>query len=49
MQNLEDKRSKRQYPPIYEKAVPIILGLIVLGIVALIMVIFVVALGGSFS
>jgi hypothetical protein len=49
MQDPETKRPKRQYPPLYEKAVPIILGVIVIGIVALLLIIFVVAMGGTFS
>jgi hypothetical protein len=36
---------KRQYPPFYEKAVPIALGIIVIVIVVLLIIIVVVALG----
>lgn len=43
----KDKRApaKRQYPPFYEKAVPIALGIIALIIVALLLVILGVAVG----
>ncbi len=37
--------TKRQYPPIYEKAVPIVLALIAIGFVVLLVVIFAVVLG----
>ena len=37
--------AKRQYPPFYEKVVPIALGIIGLGIVVLLLIIFGVALG----
>ena len=37
--------SQRQYPPIYERVVPIVLGLILLAIVVLLLVILAVALG----
>jgi hypothetical protein len=36
---------RRQYPPIYEKGVPIVLGLVVLAIVVVLIVILAVALG----
>ena len=36
---------KRQYPPLYEKVVPIALGIIVVAIVALLLIILGVALG----
>jgi hypothetical protein len=36
---------KRQYPPLYEKVVPIALGVIVIVIVVLVLIIFAVALG----
>jgi hypothetical protein len=36
---------KRQYPPFYEKAVPIVLGIIAIAIIVLLLVIIGVALG----
>jgi len=36
---------KRQYPPLYEKVVPIALGIIVLAIIVLLLIILGVALG----
>ena len=36
---------KRQYPPLYEKVVPIALGVIAIVIVVLVLIIFAVALG----
>lgn len=36
---------KRQYPPLYEKVVPIALGIVVFAIFALLLIIFGVALG----
>jgi hypothetical protein len=36
---------KRQYPPLYERAVPIALGIVVFAIVTLLLVIFGVVLG----
>ncbi len=36
---------KRQYPPLYERAVPIALGIVAVAIVTLLLIIFVVALG----
>lgn len=36
---------KRQYPPLYEKAVPIALGIVAFAIVTLLLIIFGVALG----
>jgi hypothetical protein len=47
MPDQEDRRPKRQYPAFYEKAIPVILAIIVIGIVALLIIIFVVALGGT--
>jgi len=43
----QDKASqtKRQYPPFYEKAVPIALGLIVVAIIVLLAIVLVVVLG----
>jgi hypothetical protein len=42
----DDRTSpKRQYPPFYEKIVPIVLGIIALLIVVLLLIIFGVALG----
>ncbi len=42
----EDENSpQRQYPPVYERVVPIVLGLIVFAIVVLLFVILAVALG----
>ncbi len=43
--NKKEKKSKRQYPPLYEKGVPIALGIIVVAIIVLLIVIFGVALG----
>jgi hypothetical protein len=40
-----DSPQKRQYPPFYEKVVPVALGIIVLVIVILVIVILGVALG----
>ena len=36
---------KRQYPPFYEKAVPIALGIIAIAIIVLLLIIIAVALG----
>ena len=42
----EDENSpQRQYPPVYERVVPIALGLIVFAIVVLLLMVFGVALG----
>ncbi len=41
----ETPRSKRQYPPLYERLVPIALGIIAAIIVILLLIIFSVALG----
>ena len=41
----ERTRPRRQYPPFYEKVVPIALGLIIVAIVILLLVIVGVALG----
>jgi hypothetical protein len=41
----KEKSTKRQYPPIYEKVVPIALVLIGLAIVAILAIILAVALG----
>ncbi len=38
-------RSKRAYPPFYERAIPIALAIIILGIVVLVVVILAVLLG----
>ena len=45
--NSQDRRAppRRQYPPLYEKVVPIALGAIVLGIIVLLVIILTVALG----
>jgi hypothetical protein len=40
-----ERRPKRQYPPAYEKIIPIALVLIALAIVVVLIVIFAVALG----
>lgn len=46
MQDQSDgSRPKRQYPPFYEKAVPIALGLIALAILVLLVIVVLVALG----
>jgi hypothetical protein len=47
MPDQESKRPKRQYPAFYEKAIPIMLAIIIIGIVTLLIIILVVALGGS--
>jgi hypothetical protein len=36
---------QRQYPPFYEKAIPIALGIIIVAIVVLLLIVFSVALG----
>jgi hypothetical protein len=43
----QDNRTppKRQYPPLYEKVVPVALGVIAMIIVVLVLIIFAVALG----
>jgi hypothetical protein len=41
----EDTSPKRQYPPFYERIVPIALGIIALLIIVLLLIIFGVALG----
>jgi hypothetical protein len=41
----DDKPSKRQYPPFYEKVVPIALGVIVVVLVLLLFIILGVAVG----
>jgi hypothetical protein len=40
-----DKTPKRQYPPLYERAIPIALGIIIVAIVVLLFIIVAVALG----
>ena len=46
MQKKDNRESrKREYPPLYEKVVPIALGIIVLAIVVLLLIILGVALG----
>ena len=44
MTNQEDRPQKRKYPPVYEKLIPIALGVIVLVIIAVLVVILGVAL-----
>jgi hypothetical protein len=41
----DERRTRREYPGIYEKAVPIALGIVVAAIVILLLVILAVALG----
>jgi hypothetical protein len=41
----EERRSHREYPGIYEKAVPIALGIVAAAIIILLLVILAVALG----
>jgi hypothetical protein len=49
MSNEKQTPTKREYPAIYEKVVPIALGIIVVAIIALLIIIFVVALSGTSS
>jgi hypothetical protein len=41
----DDVSPKRQYPPLYEKVIPIALGIIVIAIVVLLVIVIGVALG----
>ncbi len=41
----EDNKPKREYPPLYEKGVPIAVGIVVAAIIILLIIIVVVALG----
>lgn len=43
--NNKDKKPRRQYPPLYEKGVPIAVGIIVVAIIVLLIIIVGVALG----
>ena len=45
MSDQKDKPPKRQYPPLYEKLVPIALGIILALIIVLLLIIFGAALG----
>jgi hypothetical protein len=45
MTDKNKKQSKRQYPPIYEKIVPVALGLIGLAIIILLVITILVAVG----
>jgi len=46
MSNEKRITAKREYPAIYEKVIPIALGVIVVAILALLIIIFIVALSG---
>jgi hypothetical protein len=43
--NNKDNKPRRQYPPLYEKGVPIAVGIIVVAIIVLLIIIVCVALG----
>jgi hypothetical protein len=49
MSNEKRTPTKREYPAIYEKVVPILLGIAVVAILTLLIIIFVVALSGISS
>jgi len=49
MSNEKHPPTKREYPAVYEKVVPIALSIIAIAILALLIIIFIVALGGISS